>query len=59
MNAKEHLTCIRTTSAYLRLDAHGRTALESGLRSVIDGAGGSYAYTEYATLVTARARAAS
>ena len=59
VTAEEHLTRIRTTSAYLRLDAHGRTALENGLRSVIDGAGGSYAYTEYATLVTARARAAS
>ena len=59
MTAEVHLFRIRTTSAYLRLDAHGRTALENGLRSVIDGAGGSYAHTEYATLVTARARAAS
>jgi hypothetical protein len=56
VTAEEHLTRIRTTSAYLRLDANERTTLENGLRSVIDGAGGSYAYTEYATLVTARAR---
>lgn len=55
ITAEEYLSRIRTTSAYLRLDAVGRRALEEGLTSAIDDAGGLHAYTEYATLVTARA----
>jgi SAM-dependent methyltransferase len=54
ITAEEYLTRIRTTSAYLRLDTGGRRALEEGLTSAIEDAGGLYAYTEYATLVTAR-----
>jgi ubiquinone/menaquinone biosynthesis C-methylase UbiE len=59
VSAEEYLTRVRTTSAYLQLDAGERRALEDGLRSAIDDAGGRYGFTEYATLVTARARAAS
>jgi hypothetical protein len=55
VTAEEYLTRIRTTSAYLRLDADGRSALEEGLTSAIDDAGGRYDFSEYATLVTARA----
>lgn len=57
--AEEYLTRIRTTSTYLRLEAGGRTSLEDSLRAAIDDAGGSYGFTEYATLVTARVRVSS
>ncbi|MGH3126891.1 MAG: methyltransferase domain-containing protein [Gaiellaceae bacterium] len=55
VTADECLTRIRTTSAYLRLDADGRRALEEALTSAMDEAGGGHRYVEYATLVTARA----
>ena len=59
VTAEEYLSRIRTTSTFLRLEAGGRTALEDSLRSAIDEVGGSYGFTEYATLVTARVRATS
>jgi ubiquinone/menaquinone biosynthesis C-methylase UbiE len=57
--AEEYLARICTTSAYLMLDSGGRTVLEEGLSSAIERAGGRYRHTSHATLVTARARAAS
>jgi ubiquinone/menaquinone biosynthesis C-methylase UbiE len=52
----EHLIAVtRTTSMYLGLDARDRGRLESGLAAVVDEAGGSYALTLDAVLVTARA----
>jgi ubiquinone/menaquinone biosynthesis C-methylase UbiE len=56
VTAEEHVAHARTTSAYLRLDAGGQEALAEGLGSAIADAGGRYAHTEYATLVTARVR---
>lgn len=55
VTAEEYLARIRTTSAYLRLDAGGRSALEEALTSAIDDTGGHYQFVEYPTLVTARA----
>ena len=46
----------RTTSMYLGLDARDRRRLERGLTAVVDEAGGSYALTLDALLVTARRR---
>jgi ubiquinone/menaquinone biosynthesis C-methylase UbiE len=59
VTAEEYLARIRTTSTYLTLDSGGRSALEEGLSSAIERAGGRYHHTSYATLVTARVAAAS
>jgi SAM-dependent methyltransferase len=46
---------VRTTSAYLRLDADGRRELEARLARVVEAEGGTHRMRTYATLVTARA----
>jgi hypothetical protein len=46
---------VRTTSAYLRLDAERRGVLERSVADLIEAQGGTYRSTHFATLVTARA----
>jgi ubiquinone/menaquinone biosynthesis C-methylase UbiE len=53
--AEEALGEARTTSAYLRLDAQRKAALDRRLAAVVDAAGAAYRTTTFATLVTARA----
>jgi SAM-dependent methyltransferase len=52
--AEELLALLRTTSAYLRLDLERQMRLEERLGAIIEGAGGAYRSTTFATLVTAR-----
>jgi ubiquinone/menaquinone biosynthesis C-methylase UbiE len=52
--AERLVAVTRTTSMYLSLDPDERLRLEQGLTAVVDGAGGSFAVTLYAVLVTAR-----
>jgi hypothetical protein len=54
--AEQSLALVRTTSSYLRLDEERRRVLERRLTAAIDRAGGTVRSTNYATLVTARAR---
>jgi SAM-dependent methyltransferase len=54
--AEELLALLRTTSAYLRLDADRRNLLETRVTALVEQAGGVYRSTTFATLVTARAR---
>ena len=54
--AEQSLALIRTTSSYLRLDDQRRRLLERRLSAMIERAGGTVRSTNYATLVTARAR---
>lgn len=51
----EFLALVRTTSAYLRLDADRRALLEKRLSAAIQASGGTYRSKSFATLVTARA----
>jgi ubiquinone/menaquinone biosynthesis C-methylase UbiE len=53
-SAEEALGEARTTSAYLRLDAARKAALDERLAAVVEAAGGPYRTTTFATLVTAR-----
>jgi ubiquinone/menaquinone biosynthesis C-methylase UbiE len=53
--AEEALGEARTTSAYLRLDAETKAALDRRLAAVVEAAGATYRTTTFATLVTARA----
>jgi SAM-dependent methyltransferase len=53
--AEEMLGEVSTTSAYLRLDAERKRALERRLAAIAEAAGGTYRTITLATLVTARA----
>jgi ubiquinone/menaquinone biosynthesis C-methylase UbiE len=52
--AEESLGLVRTTSAYLGLDAERRTRLEQLVNAAFERVGGSFRSTQFATLVTAR-----
>jgi ubiquinone/menaquinone biosynthesis C-methylase UbiE len=54
-SAEEALGEAHTTSAYLRLDAARKGALDRRLAAVVEAAGDTYRTTSIATLVTARA----
>jgi SAM-dependent methyltransferase len=54
-SAEELIGHIRTTSAYLRLDAERRGVLERSVADLIEAQGGTYRSSHFATLVTARA----
>jgi ubiquinone/menaquinone biosynthesis C-methylase UbiE len=55
-SAADILAFVRTTSAYLSLDAARRKLFERRLSEVLERAGGTFRSTVFATLVTARAR---
>ncbi len=50
------LALVRTQSEFLRLDAERQKLLEARLAAIVEGAGGTYRSTMFATLVTARVR---
>jgi SAM-dependent methyltransferase len=54
-SAEEMIGQVRTTSAYLRLDAERQGVLERRLADLVEAEGGTYRSTHFATLVTARA----
>lgn len=53
-STQEVIGHVRTTTAYLRLDAERQGVLERSLADVVDARGGTYRSTHFATLVTAR-----
>ena len=54
-STEEVIGHVRTTTAYLRLDAERQGVLEQSLAEVVEARGGTYRSTHFATLVTARA----
>jgi SAM-dependent methyltransferase len=54
-SAEEMIGQVRTTSAYLRLDAERRDVLEQRLSDLVEAEGGTHRSMYFATLVTARA----